>query len=198
MPFDSWLIFCLSAFISAASPGPSVIHAMRLSGNNGFKLSTASILGNTLSIFIICAMASSGLVILNNDKAIFIIKTLGALYLIYIGMKILLSSDFQAIENGKVRKSYMTCLIEAALISISNPKIFIFIASFFPQFLSKDYAIAPQLVTMTFTFAFFTSSTLVAYTLFSAVMYKNEVSRAIINKGSGIALVLFGGFMLFH
>lgn len=196
MPFDTWLLFCVSAFFSAASPGPSVVHAMRLSGNSGFKLATASIIGNTLSIIIICAIASAGLAMLSNDRALFFVKLLGSSYLIYVGVKTLFSNDAELIGKDNYKKGYMACMSEAVLISTTNPKIFIFIASFFPQFLSKKYDTTTQLVVMTLTFAFFTSATLVAYSLFSALMYKNKVARTFINKGSGIALILFGGFML--
>lgn len=45
---------------------------------------------------------------------------------------------------------------------------------------------------MTIAFAIFTSGTLVAYSLFLKLMYKNRIARNAINKSSGAALILFG------
>ncbi|ONN64573.1 LysE family translocator [Herbaspirillum sp. VT-16-41] len=197
MPFDTWILFCVSAFFSAASPGPSVVHAMKLAGNNGFRRATASIIGNTFSIIIICAVASAGLAMLALDgPSFFLVKLLGALYLIYSGVKTFLAADEELIGKDGRKKAYMACMLEAILISVTNPKIFVFIASFFPQFLSKKYDAATQLVVMTLTFSFFTSATLIAYSLFAALMYKKKLARIFLNRGSGIALILFGGFML--
>lgn len=192
MSFEVWLIFCTAAFFAAASPGPSVIHAIRLSGHHSFGLASASILGNTLAILAICTISSIGLSFLNNPYLLYVLKVFGAFYLIYIGVKSLVSlakaGELGIATSGK----YFSVVKEAILISITNPKIFIFIASFFPQFLNGSKSIPLQLLIMTITFAFFTSGTLVAYSIFSKLMYKNQIARNAINKGSGVALILFG------
>lgn len=87
MSFKVWLIFCVSAFFAAASLGPNVIHAMKLSGNHGFRLASASILGNTIAILAVCAISSISLSILNNPHVFYVLKVFGVLYLIYIGIK---------------------------------------------------------------------------------------------------------------
>lgn len=197
MSFDMWIIFCVSAFFSAVSPGPSVVHAIRLSGTRGFKMATASIAGNTLAIIAICTIASVGLSFIKNSTAFHVLRIVGAAYLIYVGIKIFFDDDKNDIVELKSQKSYFKIFTEAVLISITNPKIFIFIAAFFPQFLTPGGDAALQLSIMALTFAFFTSTTLVAYSTVSAFMYKKKSVRTIINRGSGIALVLFGAYTLY-
>ncbi|KAF3996980.1 LysE family translocator [Glaciimonas immobilis] len=196
MVLDAWFLFCISAFFSAISPGPSVVHAIRLSGSRGFKVATASILGNIFTIIVVCVIASIGLSFLKNSLAFNVLRIGGALYLIYVGVKIFLEKSTYEESVAPSQKSYFSFFTEAVFISITNPKIFIFIAAFFPQFLTHGGNRMLQLSIMTMTFVFFTSAILVMYSALSSVLYKRKVVRDYINRCSGITLVLFGLYTL--
>lgn len=200
MELKNWLYFCIAAFFAAISPGPSVFHAMKVAGIEGFKSSTASILGNTISILLICIISSTGLILVADySKFFYVLKIIGALYLVYIGLKFFIKikpSNINNIEILNIKSFYKNNFLESVTISLLNPKIFIFIAAFFPQFLSESGDKLTELFIMTITFVFFTSTTLLLYVLISRLFCKNKITQVIIEKGSGVALIIFGVFTL--
>lgn len=196
MRLDIWLLFCVSAFVAAASPGPSVVHAVRYATNHGFKRASASICGNTGAILLACITASAGIALISKPAVLTPLKWAGAIYLMYLGIRMYFSKDSIEKENAHSPESYLHILRDAFLLSLSNPKIIIFIAAFFPQFLNSSGNSSLQFTIMSLTFSFFTATTLVFYTATASKLFRNPKFGAMVNRFSGIALVGFALFML--
>lgn len=64
------------------------------------------------------------------------IKFVGAVYLLYLGVQLLLTRTAQIAATATVRQSSLRCFVTGAASNISNPKIAVFYFAFLPQFVS--------------------------------------------------------------
>lgn len=94
---------------------------------------SSGLIGHTL-----LATFGVGALLMASPLLFSIVKYVGAAYLIYLGLKMLLSkrSDlaFDETQTQSLKKVFLT----GALCNISNPKITIFYLAFLPQFVSAD------------------------------------------------------------
>ncbi|TDQ40453.1 LysE family translocator [Aureibacillus halotolerans] len=132
--------------VLAISPGPDFFLLTSNTLSHGKKIGFLTLLGNRVSFTMHLTFALLGLsIILQQSVILFtIIKTLGALYLIYIGIT-KLKSSYSSFKNKKgilKPKSYKIGNLHACrmgfLSNFLNPKVSIFFLSVFPQFVSPE------------------------------------------------------------
>lgn len=134
--------FTVVALLLVVSPGPNgllIAKTVPISGKGaGFSniagFVTAFYLHGTLSILGI------SVILTKSAEAFFIVKMLGAIYLIWIGLKALLSA-FQNTESNrpevslKSKKTLYSSYLEGFLTNALNPKVSMFYLAAFPQFI---------------------------------------------------------------
>lgn len=194
---DNYLMYVGVATLTILLPGPAVILTIRNSIQLGLCKSFAGILGVALAILLVAFVSATslGMVIASSAFAFNAIKFAGAIYLIYMGIKLLRK---KVTYNGPVKSqesSFQKCFIEGFLVSSSNPKSVIFFMSIFPQFvdLSADYT--PQLILLAVTFSALVLVIHTAYAVFSSFAKSRLTLRnsgAIVNKISGGIFVSLG------
>lgn len=142
-----------------ASPGPNALLALSHGVKHGVKNTLATICGSLLAFIILMVASLAGLAaIMASSVWLFeTVRWLGAAYLIYLGIKMWRSSsqklDVKSIEtDGKTKAELFK---KGFLVAISNPKIIIFFASFFPQFIDPNYPPIQQMVILGITFVCF-------------------------------------------
>jgi len=140
--FNFWSLYVITVFVASIIPGPSMLLALTHGLKYGTKVSVFTALGNTLASMIQASISVAGLgVILMTSTTLFmIIKYLGALYLMYLGIK-LFKTPF-AIENQKnsLEKeppNRYKIFTEAFIVASSNPKALIFFTALFPHFIHE-------------------------------------------------------------
>jgi len=133
-------IFLSAAFILAVTPGPGLFYVMTRSLKGGRMEGLSSALGTSVGgMFHVLAGALGVSVLLANSATAFtVIKYLGAAYLIYLGIKTLLSqeSNFNEAEintTGTRQAFYQGITVEAL-----NPKTALFFLAFIPQFVNPN------------------------------------------------------------
>jgi len=139
MDLNLLISYTVVAFFYITSPGPAIFLAI----NNGIagKMSNVliSALANILGLFILSTLAIGGLgtIIKASATLFFIIKVIGALYLIYLGIKQFRLVNKISFENFKSdnKKSLSSSFYESFLLAITNPKAIIFFTALFPQFI---------------------------------------------------------------
>ncbi len=131
------LFFIITSLFVIITPGQDMVLVMSRSIAGGPKagISTAAgvstgLMGHTLlATFGLGALLSSSLLLFT------LIKLVGAAYLVYLGIKMITSTQDQMVlsnkSNGPTRKLFYQGMIS----NISNPKITIFYFAFLPQFL---------------------------------------------------------------
>jgi homoserine/homoserine lactone efflux protein len=141
MPFELWLMFVAVSLLPAISPGPAVMLAISNTLRFGRNATLASATGNMMGLIVIGYAVAFGFGALMAASAVAftVLKIIGAVYLVYIGIKILRDGSSFQVQDGALtpRKSPMKLFLEAFFVSVTNPKAILVITALFPQFMSK-------------------------------------------------------------
>lgn len=173
MDLHTWFLYVTVAIVAIVSPGPAILLAINNSVMYDMKAVALSTLGNVLGLFTLSSAAMLGLgVVLKTSAVLFLMfKILGALYLIYIGVKQFrnLSNVFEKISlNSKKSKSeYFAIFRKGYLVCVTNPKPIIFFTALFPLFLNTNASLVPQFFILTLTFMTLSYMTLMSYAFFA-------------------------------
>jgi threonine/homoserine/homoserine lactone efflux protein len=130
----------LSLFIFAAIalllvPGPAVLYITARSANQGRVAGLVSVLAIETANLIQAVAAALGLsaILLSSALAFDVVKYLGAGYLIYLGIRNLMTSENGAGEGIK-HESLSRIYWQGLAINLLNPKTALFFFAFLPQF----------------------------------------------------------------
>ena len=118
------------------------------------------------------SVAGVSYLILHSDTAFLLIKGAGALYLIYLGIKLWRTEFSLSGESGVARAANVPAVsrryFQGVLIAMTNPKVIVFTTALFPQFIDPQAALAPQFVVLVITFMTLSAVCLGAYALLVA------------------------------
>ena len=126
-----FLSAAIAHLLAVMSPGPDTAIIFQQSFAKGRNSGILTALGIGFGIFLHCLLAISGISILlySTEEARFVIKILGASYLIYVGLQSLLLQDA---SEPKARTTIFTHPFLIGLITnILNIKAFLFTVSLF-------------------------------------------------------------------
>lgn len=159
MSFSIWLSFLSISLITTFSPGPAILLAMSNAGRGVGKALTSSA-GNALGIFLVSGAAMIGLgALLRASLVLFTaLKIVGALYLIYLGVRQWRGAGKPAQAKEALQPAQDTAsspaqlFREGLLVALTNPKSIIFFTALFPQFIQTQAPILPQFFVLTLTF----------------------------------------------
>lgn len=210
MDFALWLVFAFAYLGITFSPGPNVLIVLTHAAKYGYRHIFVTMAGNLSCQLIIIAAVGTGIgALLTTESAAYHwMKIAGALYLIYLGARIVynvfvrgrlkaLKAPMQLDQVRTVppaRKRYL----EAFAVSASNPKTVIFLSAFLPQFVTADRAILPQFVIMYLSIAAIVISVHSVYA-FLLIKAKHRFSGSLSSRvfpGLTAAIYLFLGVTL--
>jgi threonine/homoserine/homoserine lactone efflux protein len=161
------LLFVGAALILLIIPGPATIYIMTRSIHQGRGAGIISALGISLGTLIHVSAAALGLsaILVSSATAFAIVKYMGALYLIYLGIKELFSKKElkkQKEQDYVPAVNLKRIFYEGSLVNLLNPKLALFMLSFLPQFISVEKGpVATQILYLGFiliSLGFFTDS----------------------------------------
>lgn len=155
MELSTWLIFSGIALTAVLSPGPAVLLSVTTSIRHGFGRSVFSSLGNILGIFMVSGLAALGLGVVLQASVVlfFVLKTAGAIYLIYMGVKLWRNRNNPFETNGgPVAGGRRHSFFQGILVALSNPKAVVFFTALFPQFIDVARPVGQQFLILTATF----------------------------------------------
>ncbi len=129
--------FFVAAFVLLVVPGPSVIYVTARGIGQGRGAAILSVFGIALGSMLLVVITAAGLAALVASSMIVlaVVKYLGAAYLIYLGLKTLLTRGSDAETPGQQRpQSAIRVVSQGAIVEVSNPKAALFFVAFLPQF----------------------------------------------------------------
>lgn len=194
---DNYLIYVSVAIATILLPGPAVMLTINNSIQRGLFKSIAGIFGIALAILLVAVISATslGIILASSVMAFTMVKIIGAVYLIYLGIKMWRTKEATGIRSSSQEVSFLKCFIEGFFVSISNPKAVIFFMSIFPQFINLSQEYRPQFILLSVTFSVLVLAIHTAYALFSSFA-KSKLSSArgtvVLNKVSGGVFVGFG------
>jgi len=140
--------FVTAALILLVIPGPAVLYIVARSISQGRGAGLISVLGISAGGFVHIIAATAGLsaILLASATAFSIVKLLGAGYLIYLGVRMLLAPRAGASVEAPDHRSLRRLFTDGFLVSILNPKTALFFLAFLPQFVEPSRGPVPQQV----------------------------------------------------
>jgi len=134
---DTMVLFMAAALALNVTPGPSILYVMSRSVGQGTTSGLVSALGLGMGSLIHAGAAALGLsvVLAYSPLAYSVVKYLGAGYLVYLGVQMLLAGDgLQRFAVILARQPLTRVFWQGVVTELLNPKIVLFFMSFLPQF----------------------------------------------------------------
>jgi len=194
---DNYWVFLSASFLLWITPGQDTIYILTRSISQGRAAGVVSALGiGTGTIFhVTLSVAGVSVLILTSPLLFLLVKMLGSLYLIYLGISALLSrakrTNLETVKSEKLSKIFR----QGVLTDVLNPKVALFFIAFLPQFVSVD---APMTDLLILGLSFGIGGTmwclLLAYfaSAWAALLSQNNVAKAWFSKLSGVVYIALG------
>ncbi len=157
MSIETWLLFILFSILPAISPGPGVLLAISNALRFGTKAALLSGLGNSIGLTILGYAVTMGLgaVMATSAMMFTVIKMIGAVYLLYLGVKVFRDKTAFRVDgmDMSAARSNKQLFGTAIVVSLTNPKSMFLIGALFPQFVGPDAGDLVNITILSFTFA---------------------------------------------
>jgi threonine/homoserine/homoserine lactone efflux protein len=144
----SLLTFLFAALILAVTPGPGIAYVVARTVAGGRTEGLASCLGTGIGgmLHVLAAAVGLSLVVAQSALAFNLVKYLGAAYLIYLGIRLLLRRDHDLAIKPVAAQGVRRALFEGVVVEALNVKTALFFLAFLPQFVAPGEPLVPQLV----------------------------------------------------
>ncbi|WP_246883107.1 MULTISPECIES: LysE family translocator [unclassified Pseudomonas] len=197
-PMDIWFTYTTACILLVLSPGPDNLLAIGRGLSQGRLAALVSGLSSGLGILFHVTTASLGLTLLiqTSTVAFWVVKLVGAAYLLWLGIKVLRAKSlitFAPAARQPLRSILLTGFLSAAL----NPKPGLFVLAFIPQFINPALgSVTVQMLVYGFWFALLTA---VGFSLMG--IFATRLSQYIcqrprlangLNLGAGLTFIVSG------
>jgi len=144
---ENYAGFVAAAIILNLTPGADTLYILTRSiaqGSRAGLMSVAGIMSGCV-VHVLAAAFGLSLILSTSAVAFFLVKWAGALYLIFLGIKALISSTpaFEARVSRFTHKDLFTIYKQGVITNVLNPKVALFFLSFLPQFIDPAHARGP-------------------------------------------------------
>ena len=159
--------FLIASIILAVTPGPGVLYIVTRSLTQGRRFGLASVAGVALGNLGNAVGASIGLaaVFAVSALAFTLVKYLGALYLVYLGIHAVRAPQPDRASAMPAPASLRRIFRDGFIVALLNPKTAIFFAAFLPQFMNTESPAIVQSLTLGSVFVAIAATTDTAYAL---------------------------------
>lgn len=138
MTLETYLLFVGASIVLCIVPGPDMIFLLGRTIAQGRKAGIIAALGINTGAYVHLLAAALGIsaILATSALAFTLLKWIGAAYLIYLGVRILISKQSALVidsEKNSVTKN-SSIFWQGFLSDVLNPKVAIFFLAFLPQF----------------------------------------------------------------
>lgn len=198
MPLDLWLTFVAATAVLVLIPGPTVMLVLSYALSKGRSVAVASAAGVAFGdlVAMTASLAGLGALVLASATAFTVLKWIGAVYLVYLGIKLIRSAPSGGPEMPKATDITATRVFQhTAAVTALNPKSIAFFIAFVPQFIRADAPLLPQFSVLIVTFVTMGGLNALAYALL-ADRLRSAIKRprviTWITRAGGTALITMG------
>ena len=194
------LYFVIASFLIVIVPGPTVSLIIANSLKSGVKAGLLNVFGTQVGVLILLFLLALGFEIVSPFLEVIIkyVRILGAIYLISLGI-IAIKSDID-LNKGQVTKFERKYFLQGLLVILTNPKIFLFLGAFIPQFINIEEPISYQIIYFGIIFiivaTIFDSSYAFVFGKFREIIASKYIK--ILNQIGGFILIFVGIWMFFY
>lgn len=195
MSFEAWLLFVITDTVLCFTPGPAVLlvvsTALTMGTGPGLRASFGILVMNVM--YFALSATGIGAILLASWELFVLIKWVGAVYLVWLGVSMLFARRHTSVEtptDGEDRRN-VRAFTRGLITQGSNPKALVFFSAIVPQFIDPHADVVFQIVLLGLTS---TVIELVALSVYVAACY--QARRAVRQDSLVSALNRAGGALL--
>lgn len=198
-PLETLIAYLGAVLIVVIAPGPDNLLAISRGLGQGRRAAIASSCGAGLGILLHTLAAALGvtLVLMASPVAFWVVKVIGAGYLVALGVKALRSRDLIAFDRDVRPLSMRRVFTTGFLSNVLNPKPGLFVLAFIPQFV--DASRGPVSTQMLVYGAVFAVTTAILFSIagcfaanLSAWLARHPRATGWLNVGAGATFIASG------
>ena len=197
----SLLTFLVAALALAITPGPGIAYVVARTVAGGRAEGLASCFGTAVGgmLHVLAAATGLSLLVARSAVAFTIVKYVGAVYLVYLGVRLLLQKDRDIQSVSVAAQGPRRALLEGVVVEVLNVKTALFFLAFLPQFVRASEPVVPQLVLLGMICVTLNTLVDVVAVLSSARLLASRAARAararLLRRASGATMVAFGTYL---
>mgnify|MGYP003105866160 CR=1 FL=1 len=132
--------FIITSLIIILIPGTGVIYTISTGLIKGKKASIIAALGCTAGILphLFVSIALSSWLMKMSERAFFLLKCAGALYLLYLGISMIVSKTKLEFSKTIDEDKAATIIRKGVFINLLNPKLTLFFFAYLPQYINSN------------------------------------------------------------
>jgi threonine/homoserine/homoserine lactone efflux protein len=138
--------FLLASIALNLTPGLDTFYILTRSGREGHAVGLAAALGINAGCIVhtLAAVLGISAILMTSALAFSVLKYLGAAYLVWIGLRMLLSRSATRQPTETRGRGFGAAFRQGMFTNVLNPKVALFFLAFLPQFVSM-HATHPQI-----------------------------------------------------
>ncbi|MGJ8678669.1 MAG: LysE family translocator [Akkermansiaceae bacterium] len=193
-------VFIATAIILNLTPGSDTFYILGRSVAQGRSAGVASVLGISTGSLVHTLAAALGLsaLLVASASAFIVVKLLGAAYLVFLGIRMILSKSPEvAIPSDFSSSRLLSVYRQGVITNVLNPKVALFFLALVPQFIATDSP-SKFLAFMALGLCFIATGTLWCFclvwfsSLFTERIRRSEGFSGILNRTAGALFVFLG------
>ncbi|MCJ8143005.1 LysE family translocator [Ancylobacter sp. A5.8] len=194
MSLETWLAFAAASSVLLVIPGPTILLVVSYALGQGRKVAFPVATGVALGDFTAMTLSMLGVGALLATSAMLFtaLKWIGALYLIWLGIKLWRAGSAAQFGPARGEGSPLRMLVHAWIVTALNPKSITFFVAFLPQFLDPSRSFVGQMVIFETTFLVLAAVNAFGYALIAgrlrSVIHHSSIISAI-NRVGGTLLI---------
>jgi homoserine/homoserine lactone efflux protein len=205
MTFTTWIGFVIAGILIAISPGSGAVLSMSHGLAYGVKKASATVLGLQLGLILVLVVAGAGVgsLLMASELAFTVVKTVGALYLIWLGIgqwRARAEAPGVSTAGLAAHPSFGRRVLTGFLTNATNPKGIIFMVAVLPQFISQHAPVLPQLAILGVTMVTIDTTVMHGYALLASSMqrwFRDVHAVKMQNRFFGAVLMVMGTLLFF-
>ena len=202
MSIELWLAFVAASTVLLIIPGPTILTVISYSVAHGrqakIPLVAAVALGDSTALVV--SLVGLGALLATSAFWFTIVKLVGGLYLLYLGIKLLRAGiSPAALVETSAPGSRWKLFANTYLVTALNPKGIVFFVAFLPQFINPNAGVTRQLWILAITFVVMATINATLYAAFAGSARKLLTSpraRKRFNLAGGSLLSVAGVWAL--
>ena len=195
------IYFILASFLVVIVPGPTVSLIIANSLKSGMNAGILNVVGTQLGLIILILLLALGFNVITPflDNIIKVVRIIGAIYLMTLGYLSFISKSLPDSSN-QIKKFDQKFILQGLIVILSNPKAFLFLGAFIPQFIDISQPIGSQIIYFGILFmivgAIFDGMYAMVFGKFREIIINKYIN--ILNKLGGSLLFFVGLWLLFY
>jgi len=205
MSFATWIAFVIAGTLIAISPGSGAVLSMSHGLAYGVRKASATVLGLQLGLLLVLVIAGAGVgsLLLASELAFTVVKTIGALYLIWLGIgqwRAKAQATGVPTAGLAAHPSFGRRVLTGFLTNATNPKGIIFMVAVLPSFIAPTAPVLPQLAILAATMVTIDATVMHGYAFLASSMqrfFRDERAVKAQNRFFGAVLIVVGALLFF-